>query len=138
MSDYQMHSYDTDMMVPATGAERIGAAASHGAFVFGLPFVLPLAIYFLFPLVQPQSAYVRHQALQAGLFHLFVFFMVSVLFGVAAVFAHIILIGWPFAAVFFVLGGVYCVWAFVVMVMATLRAFQGRPYKMPVVGNWGR
>jgi uncharacterized membrane protein len=138
MSDYQMHAYDTDMMVPATGAERIAAAACHGAFVFALPFVLPLIIYFLFPIVQPQSVYVRHQALQAGLYHLFVFFIGTVLFGIGHVFLLIPILGWPFAAFFYLLGAVFCVWAFVVMFIATMRAFQGRPYKMPLVGNWGR
>ncbi|MDB5101074.1 MAG: hypothetical protein JWM80_5495 [Cyanobacteria bacterium RYN_339] len=138
MSDFYLHTYDSDLMVPATGIERLAAASCHGAMILALPFLLPLGIYILYPLLGGTSAYVRHQALQAMLFHLFFLFITTAFTSVTVFLLHIIILGWPFAAVTGLAGGIFFLWGCVVMVIATLRAFQGRPYRMPLVGGWGR
>jgi uncharacterized membrane protein len=138
MSDYYLQNYDTDFIVPANGMERLAAAASHGAMILAAPFLLPLAIYILFPLLGGSSPYVRHQAVQAMLFHLFFLFGTTVFGSVTMFLLHILIIGWPFAAVTGLAGGIFFIWGCVVMLIATVRAFQGRPYRMPVVGGWGR
>jgi uncharacterized membrane protein len=138
MSDFHLHTYDTDLMVPASGLERLAAASCHGAMVLALPFMLPLAVYVLYPLLGGSSPYVRHQAVQAMLFHLFFLFVTTVFTSVTVFFLHILILGWPFAAVTGLAGGVFFVWGCVVMFIATVRAFQGRTYRMPVVGGWGR
>jgi uncharacterized membrane protein len=137
MSDFHLHTYDTDLMVPATGLERLAAASSHGAMLVALPFMLPFAIFVLYPLVGGSSAYVRHQAVQAMLFHLFFLLVTTALTGMTVFFMHILILGWPFAAVTGLADAVFFVWGCVVMFIATLRAFQGRTYRMPVVGGFG-
>jgi len=137
MSDFHLHSYDSDFMVPASGLERLAAASCHGAMLLMMPFMLPLAVFILYPLLGGSSPYVRHQAVQAMLFHLFFLFGTSVLGGVTAFLFHIVLIGWPFAAVTGLAAAVFFLWGCVVMFIATVRAFQGRPYRMPIVGGLG-
>lgn len=138
MSEFHTEIYGSDHLVPASGTERLAAAAAHGALALASPFLLPVVIFFLYPIAFGPSAYVRHQSLQAALFHLFFMFLTT-MFGTATVFfLHILIIGWPFALVTGLLGGAFGVWGVIVMVIATWRSFQGLPYRMPVVGNFSR
>lgn len=145
MSNYSLTGYDSaDLLAPASGLDRFAAAACHGALVFGLPFLLPLGIFFLYPLVSP-SAYVRNQALQALLFHAFFLFVTTVttyvlfatfLFGVLGFVFHPLLLSWPAALAVCVVGGALTLWCLVVMCIATFQALVGHPYRVPVVGRW--
>lgn len=137
-------------LAPATGSERAAAAFAHaGAFLL-LPFLLPLGIWLYFSAVQP-SAYVRHQAVQAMLFHLIVTVASSIfgmvllvaLFGsfVATIFAESLTrwlyMAWPVTLGIGVIAGLFTVWSTIVMVVAVVKAAQGQPYRMPIVGGFG-
>lgn len=119
-----------------SGPERLAAAASHASLVLGIPFVIPLLVLFFYPMLQPSSAYVRAQALQSLMFHLFLAIVGGVLGALAAIFFHIILIGWPFAAAC-ALGALgVIVWGSIVELIAMVKTFRGKPYRLPVVGGW--
>lgn len=146
-----MRSYGQDYaLAPMTGAERVAAAFAHaGAFLF-MPFVLPLGIWVYFTVLQP-SSYVRHQAVQAMLFHLIVTVAGSVFatvllvafFGsfIATILAESITrwlyMAWPVTLGIGVLAGLFTVWSTIVMVVAVVKAAQGQPYRMPIVGGFG-
>lgn len=137
-------------LAAVTGAERTAAAFAHaGAFLF-MPFVLPLGIWAYFSVVQP-SAYVRHQAVQAMLFHL-LFTVATSLFGtllvimffssvIASVVAESITrwlyLAWPVTLGVGAIAGLFTLWATIVMVVAVVKASQGQPYRMPLVGGFG-
>lgn len=124
------------LALPPSGPERLSVAACHGAILIGVPFVLPLAIWLLFPLMQPPSPYVRSQALQALMFHVFILLTSGVAGALAAAFWFLFLIGWPFAAFFGLISLGLIVWGSWYSLIAMIRGFQGRPYRLPVVGGW--
>ena len=147
MSDSILLGHDpSDYLVPQSGIERFVAAACHGALVVGMPFILPFCVW-LGTFVLPTTHYVRNQAMQALLFHAF-FLLVSTgaIFGFhAAGFAailgffgvvfHPLLLAWPIALALAVGCSLLLLWCVMVMFIATLRALQGQPYRVPVVGN---
>ena len=137
-------------LAPVNGTERAAAAFAHaGAFLF-MPFVLPLCIWAYFSAIQP-SSYVRHQALQAMLFHLIVTVATSVFVTVLAIaffgslFASALAesltrwlyMAWPVTIGLGVLAGLFTLWSTIVMVVAVVKAAQGKPYRMPIVGGAG-
>lgn len=137
MSNHPIHSYDSGLMTPANGMERIGAVLSHGSLLLMLPFFVPLAVLLIFPLIQPGSAYVRHQAIQATLFHLFALIAGGALWGATWALWALILIGWPFAIVMTIVSSLFTIWTLWIALVATWKAFQGVPYRLPVVGGFG-
>lgn len=137
MSPYDMTMPNALSAVPSTGEERIAAAACHAGPFFGMPFLLPVAILLLFPVLRPMSPYVRHQAIQSVLFQGFVLIVGGTLTGVAVVFFHILIIGWPIAAVFGLAAVIFWAWAALIALIATFKAVQGVPYRLPVVGGFG-
>jgi uncharacterized membrane protein len=136
MSHYDLSTYETAIGAPASGLERLAAAASHGAPFLAMPILLPFLVWLLLPMVQP-SPYVRHQAMQAMLFHLFVTIVGAAVGGAATALWMIPILGWPPALVLTLVAGVFGIWAVVIMIIATWKAFQGEPYRMPVVGGFG-
>ena len=60
-----MGRYDEDAyaLAPVDSSERAAAALAHAGLFLGGPFLIPLAVWLIFPAIQP-SAYVRHQAVQ--------------------------------------------------------------------------
>ena len=137
-------------LAPVTGSERAAAAFAHAGAFLMMPFVLPLAIWAYFSAVQP-SAYVRHQALQAMLFHLivtvatgvFLTVLVAMFFGslLASAFAESVTrwlyMAWPVTLGVGVIAGLFTVWSTIVMVVAVVKAALGQPYRMPIVGGFG-
>lgn len=129
---------------PSTGLDRLLAAAGHagGLAVVGLGW-FPALVWLFAPMVSTTPAYLRHQALQALLFHLLSFVVGSGLWGLATLFfygsALIITapVFLPLAGLFGLAAGVFTVWAAVIMVIATVLAVQGKPYRMPMVGRIG-
>ncbi len=146
-----MHSYGREYaLAPTNGSERVAAAFAHaGAFLF-MPFVLPLAIWVYFTAIQP-SNYVRYQAVQAMLFHLiltvagsvFGTVLVVAFFGsfIASILAESITrwlyMAWPVTIGIGVVAGLFTIWSTIVMVVAVVKAAQGQPYRMPIVGGLG-
>jgi len=146
---------DAYALAPADGAERAAAAIAHAAFFLGMPFVLPLAIWALFPIVQP-SAYVRHQAVQAMIFHV-VTLVITTIFGTfvvlglfASFFGSLIAAGspahsilqwlhasWPITIAGTLAFGAFWLWTLVVMVIAVVKVASGQPYRMPLTGGFG-
>jgi uncharacterized Tic20 family protein len=128
---------DAYALAPVDGSERAAAAIAHAACFLGMPFVLPLAIWLLFPLVQP-SAYVRQQAVQAMLFHL-VTLVITTIFGTlvvvgffASLFGSLIAVGspahsifqwlhasWPITIAGTLAFGAFWLWTLVVMVIGS-------------------
>lgn len=146
---------DAYALAPVDGSERAAAAIAHASFFLGMPFVLPLAIWLLFPIVQP-SAYVRHQAVQAMLFHIVtlvltgVFGTLVVLGVLASFFGSLIAVGspadsvyqwlhasWPFTLALTAGFGLFWLWTLVIMVIAVVKAATGQPYRMPLTGGFG-
>jgi uncharacterized Tic20 family protein len=139
------------MLAPLSGAERAAATACHGAVFLGMPFLLPFAIWLLFPLLGEPSTYVRHQAVQAMLFHVLVtvvgsaFFVAVVIafFGsiaasaLASTFTRWLHMAWPVTFAVLIAGGLFLAWATIIMLIATWKAAVGRPYRMPLVGGFG-
>lgn len=129
---------------PSTGLDRLLAASGHagGLAVVGMGW-LPALIWLLAPAVSAQPAYLRHQALQALLFHLVTLVVVSVLGSLAWGFAYgsLLIITAPvFLPLALLLGlgsGLFYLWSVVVMLIATVQSVQGRPYRMPLVGRIG-
>lgn len=146
---------DAYALVPVESSERAAAAIAHAGLFLGMPFILPLAIWALYPIVQP-SAYVRHQAVQAMLFHLvtlvissiFVTIVVLAFFG--SVFGSMIAAGsaagsllqwlhasWPVTIALLVGFGAFSLWTLVIMVIAVVKAASGQAYRMPLTGGFG-
>ena len=140
--------------LPASGLERAAAAFSHGALLLGMPFVLPLAILVLFPLMQP-SDYVKQQSLQALVFHLLVTLIAGGLFALALVFGLFGVLeavfmaspdgqlsampaNWWLALLSGVASVVVLLWGGVMALVATVMALRGQPYNLPLVGGLGR
>ncbi|MEB3195900.1 MAG: DUF4870 domain-containing protein [Candidatus Sericytochromatia bacterium] len=120
-----------------TGLERLAAGVAHGAPFLGVPLLAPFLIWLLFPLLRP-SPYVRHQAMQAVLFHLFAVILLTPLWAAAMALWYVILIGWPFALPLTILAGVVSLWMGWVVLVATWKALHGEAYRMPVVGGFTR
>lgn len=118
-----------------SGGERLAAALSH-ASVFFFPIVLPAIVFFVYPLVFGASPYVRAQASQSFMFHLLMLIVTGVLGGLAALFWHIILIGWPFAIVCAIAAFCAWVWAAFAEVVALLKVVRGERAQLPIVGGW--
>lgn len=155
MSQYPL-SYETrGLMAPASGPERLAGVISHGSMLLGLPLFVPVAVLILYPLVGGRSAFVRHTAVQALLFQLLVTVLSGLLLGIAGAAFGLpfitavvpilgvllapvaALIGWPVALAFAILGGLTLIWGLWVELVATWKAFNGEPYRMPIVGGFG-
>lgn len=119
---------------PETGLERLAAAASHASLVLAMPFLLPLLVLVLYPLLGPPSPYVREQSIQALLFHLLITVVGGGLLGLGGLLASTI-IGLPLALPCWLVGGGVTLWGWVISLIATIKACQGVPYRMPVVGG---
>lgn len=126
-----------DQTPGVTGFERLMAGLAHGGPFFSLPVVLPLLVWFVYYLARG-SLYVRHQAMQALLFHLLAMLVLSPLWAAVVALWGIVLIGWPFALVLSGVAGCLSLWAIWVVLVATVRGFQGRPHRMPLVGGFVR
>jgi uncharacterized membrane protein len=48
------------------------------------------------------------------------------------------LISWPVAVLFGIIGGLVLLWGLWIELVATWKAFNGAPYRMPVVGGFGQ
>lgn len=120
--------------VPATGGERLAAVLAHSAIFWG-PVLVPLVIWLLAPSGALGPSYVKHQAMQALLWHVFSWVIGGVLWGAVGVFFAIVLIGWPFALLFAIIASVFSLWVLVIAFIATWKSFQGVPYQLPVVGK---
>lgn len=156
MSQYPT-SYETArMMAPVSGPERLAGVISHGSMLLGLPLFVPVVVLLLFPLIGYNSRFVRHTAIQALLFQLFIMLVAGLLLGIASaagslpfltavvpilgiVLAPIAaLISWPVAILFGIIGGLVLLWGLWIELVATWKAFNGAPYRMPVVGGFGQ
>jgi uncharacterized membrane protein len=155
MSQYPT-SYETrGLMAPVTGLERLAGVISHGSMLLAMPLFVPVAVLVVSLLVQGRSSFVRHTAIQALLFQLLITLVGGLLLGIAGVawglpFITAVvpvlglilgplaaLISWPVALVFAVLGGLVVLWGLWIELVATWKAFNGEPYRMPIVGGFG-
>lgn len=127
----------SSLPAPQTGLERLAAAASHASLVLAIPFLLPLLVLVLYPFLGPPSAYVREQSIQALLFHLLVTVVGGGLLGLGSILASTI-IGIPLALPLWLVGGGFTLWGWVISLVATVKACQGVPYRMPIVGGFTR
>ena len=146
-----MGHYDSSAaygLAPVDGNERAAAALAHAGFFLGGPFVVPLAVWLLYPLVG-QSAYVRHQAVQAMLFHLVtmvigtIFIVIVGLAFFGSIFASMMAasvtqwlhMAWPVTIALGIAGGAFSLWSVVIMVVAVYKVATGQPYRMPLTGG---
>lgn len=155
MSQYPT-AYETQgLLAPASGPERLAGVISHGSMLLAMPLFIPVVVLLIFPLIQPGSRFVRHTAIQALLFQLVITVVAGLLLGIAGVawglpFITAVvpilgvvlgplaaLISWPVALVFAVLGGLVLLWGLWIELVATWKAFNGEPYRMPLVGGFG-
>lgn len=141
--------YQPGLPQPSSGAERLAAVASHASLLLGIPLVGPLAVLLVFPMLQPASAYVRNQALQAFMFHLLLTIVggvlgagASALFGFTFLFPPFTwifaLLNWPLALALVLVAGGLFIWGVAIALVASLKAFLGEPYTLPIVGSWAR
>lgn len=132
------HPYlpSSQLPVPATGGERLAAVLAHSAIFWG-PILVPLVIWLLAPSGALGPSYVKHQSMQALLWHLFAWVVGGVLWGAAGFFWWLFLIGWPIALIITIVASLYTVWVLWIAFVATWKAFQGVPYQLPIVGNAG-
>lgn len=112
------------------------AGLAHGSAFFS-PMLLPFAIWLLYFLLGG-SFYVRHQAMQALLFHLLATLILTPLWAAVWALWMLVVIGWPFALVLSLVAAPLSLWVIWVVLVATLRSFQGREYRMPLVGGFVR
>lgn len=155
MSQYPT-SYETARyMAPATGPERLAGVISHGSMLLGMPLFVPVLVLVLFPLIQRSTPFVRHTAIQALLFQLLIMLVSGLLLGIAGAawglpFVTAVvpilgvllgpiaaLISWPVALIFMIIGGLVLLWGLWIEIVATWKAFNGQPYRMPIVGGFG-
>lgn len=156
MSQYPT-SYETSRwMAPVSGPERLAGVISHGSMLLAMPLFVPVLVLLLFPLVGRSSAFVRHTAIQALLFQLLIMLVSGLLLGISGAFWGLpfitavvpilgvvlgpiaALISWPVALGFMVVGGLVLLWGLWIELVATVKAFNGTPYRMPVVGGFGQ
>jgi uncharacterized Tic20 family protein len=122
--------------VTLTGLQRVAIAFSHAGFFLAMPFLLPLAIWFLFPtFFEDTGGQVKEQSLRAMLFHLIVVIVSAVLWGVTYALFAIVIIGWPFAAVTGILALAFSVWSTIVILIAVIKSASGEIYHLPFVGG---
>lgn len=119
-----------------TGFERLMAGLAHGSAFFS-PILLPFVVWLLYFLFNG-SFYVRHQAMQALLFHLLASLILTPLWAAIWALWALVIIGWPFALALSIVAVPLSLWAIWVVLVATLRGFQGRDYRMPLVGGFVR
>ncbi|MEB3328743.1 MAG: DUF4870 domain-containing protein [Candidatus Sericytochromatia bacterium] len=120
------------VLLPPAGWERLAAAAAHASPVYA-PLLGPVVIWLLGGSLGG-SPFVGRQALQALLFHLLATVVLTPLWGATYALWALILIGWPFAIVMTVVSGVASLWFLWHCLRATLAAFGGRGYRLPIVG----
>lgn len=154
-------TYETQTAIaaPPTTLEKVAAGAAHGSMLLGIPFVLPVGTLLFAMFVQP-SPYVKHQSLQALVFHL----VVSIVFGALLMGAAALgLLGflmaafsavlsgdpeavqtglevalpanWGLAMLLILLAGLFLAWASLMSLIATIKGFQGKPYRYPLIGG---
>jgi uncharacterized Tic20 family protein len=147
----------TALSTSTTGLERVLAGAAHGSVLLGVPFLVPILTLIFASLIQP-SAYVKNQSLQAIAFHFVVAFIFGALLAIAAAFGLFAFIGGAFSAVManpgspdlsglvlpanlgiallvLCVGFLFLAWASIIALVATVRGFQGRYYRYPIVGG---
>lgn len=149
-------SYETQgLMTAPSGAERLAGVISHGAMLFAFPLFVPILVLLLYPLVGGRSRFVRHTAIQALLFQLFLTVVGGGLLGIAGaalslpVIAAVVpvlglllapiaaLIGWPLGVALGAIGVLVLLWGIWIEIVATWKAFNGESYRMPIVGGFG-
>ena len=135
--------------------ERLAGVISHGSMLLAMPLFVPIAVLILFPLIGGSSRFVRHTAIQAFMFQILVTVLGGLLLGLAGaafglpfitavvpVLGLVLgplaaLISWPVALVFGLIGGLVLLWGLWIELVATWKAFNGEPYRMPIVGGFG-
>jgi uncharacterized membrane protein len=155
MSQYPLTYETRGALAPASGPERLAGVISHGSMLLAMPLFVPILVLLIFPLIQPGSRFVRHTAIQALLFQLVIGVVCGVLFGIGGLafgFSAFMLaipvlglilgplsalISWPVGVIFLVLGGLFALWGLWIELVATWKAFNGEPYRMPIVGGFG-
>jgi uncharacterized membrane protein len=134
MSDeFQPVPVSAGPLASPAGWERLAAATAHAAPMLAVPLLGPGVIWVVGGLLGG-SRFVSSQALQALLWHLFATVLLAPLWGATYALWMLILIGWPFAIVMTLVSGVASLWFFWHCLFATLAAFAGRPYRLPIVG----
>lgn len=152
---YDLGPYETAGLTgPGSGADRLAGVVAHGSMLLGLPLVVPVIVFLASPLLT-NARYVRGTALQALVFQLVITLVAGLLIGVAsAAFSAAFLagaipllglllapiaavIGWPVAAAMGLAGLAVLVWGLWIELVATWKAFQGEPYRLPLVGGLG-
>jgi uncharacterized membrane protein len=155
MSQYPA-SYETQgLMAPVSGPERLAGVISHGSMLLGMPLFVPVVVLIVFPLIQRGSPFVRHTAVQALLFQLLITVVGGLLLGIASAAVSLpfiaavvpvlglllapisALVSWPMAVLFGIVGGLVVLWGLWIELVATWKAFNGEPYRMPIVGGFG-
>lgn len=146
-------SYETQtaLAMPTSTLDKVGAALAHGSVLLGVPFVLPLCTLLFAMFVQP-SPYLKTQSIQALAFHFVVSLIVGVLLfiagalGIFGLIAGILASGqaggelvlpanWGLALLVLLLSMLFLAWASIMALIATIKAFQGKPYRYPLVGG---
>ncbi len=147
VTDYRM---TTDFYL--TGRQRVASAFSHAGCFLGMPFLVPLGIWFFFPrMFEDPNDYVREQSVQAMLFHLivlvvfgalwgatfglFIILVGGVLWGVSYGQFGIVSNGWPIVIIVGLVAGAFTIWSTIVMLIAVVKAALGQPYRLPFVGG---
>lgn len=147
----------TALTTPTTGFDKVLAGAAHGSMLLGIPFLLPIATLVWATAVQP-SSYVKNQSLQALVFHAVTTFVGGALFVAAGLFGFFPLflaiwaavqtgadpnaaiesipVNWAMMGLFIFLGAAFLVWSSLLALIATVRAFQGRPFRYPLIGQF--
>lgn len=157
MSHYELspHHAPAAGLVPVSGAERLAGVVAHGSMLLFMPLIWPVGVFVLSFVMGAGGRYARSAALQALLFQLLITIVGGGLLSVAAAFFSVAwitgavpllglllgpitaLLSWPAALVFLLLGGAFFLWGIWIEAVATWKAFNGDPYRMPLVGGFG-
>lgn len=146
-----MTAYETAVSAPVTTLEKVLAGCAHGSMLLGIPFLIPIGTLLFASFVQP-SDYVKTQSVQAIAFHLLTGMIFAVLLIAAAGFGFFGLItaalaaqqagtdmvppaNWGIAVLLAIGAFLFLGWASIIALVATVRGFQGHPYRYPLVGR---
>jgi uncharacterized membrane protein len=123
--------------------------------LLAMPLIWPVGVFCVSLLMGAGGRYTRAAALQALLFQLLVTIVGGGLVSVAAAFFGLAwitgavpllglilgpltaLLSWPAALLFLGIGGVVFLWGLWIEAVATWKAFNGDPYRVPLVGGLG-
>lgn len=146
-----MTTYESAVSVPVTTLEKVLAGCAHGSMLLGIPFLIPIGTLLFASFVQP-SDYVKKQSVQAIAFHVLTSVIFAVILIAAAGFGFFGLISaaltaqqagtemmlpanWGIAVLLAIGAFVFLGWASIIALVATVRGFQGKPYRYPFVGG---